>query len=156
MAGLLALMAFVALRHGGCRVAPSGPPPGAPRFASGAAGVMVTCGGLPELVSLIRMTVLAAAAMVALLFALVFVQTIVGRRWLPLPVRPPLRPRLFALGAAIEAAAAGLVVLELLAPPVVAAGLPGMSNPLFIVGILVMWYARGFLPCGRGRGGLTP
>ena len=154
MAGLLALMAFVVLRHGGCRVAPSGPPPGAPAFAYGGSGVMVTCGGGPELLWLVRTILLITAVIVLVLFALVFVQTIMERRFLPLPVRPPLRPRLFALGAAIEAAAAGLVALEVLAPPMTAAGLLVLSNPLFIAGIVIMWYGRG--PIGRrgSHGGL--
>ena len=123
-------------------------------YATGVSGVMVTCGGGPELLWLVRTIELITAGIVLVLLALVFVQTITGGRFLPLPGRPPLRPRLFALGVAIEAAAAGLVALEVLAPPGTAVGLLVLSNPLFIVGIVIMWYGRGLIARRSRDGGL--
>ena len=98
VAGLLALLAlFVVIQHGGCSAVPSGPPPGAPPFASGDTGFTVTCGGGPELLLLARAFVLVAAAMFWIVLGLVLAQAITGRRLLPWH-RQPLRPRLFALG----------------------------------------------------------
>jgi hypothetical protein len=155
MATLLALAASVVWRDGGCTAAESGPPNGVPQFASGATGVMVTCGGGPELVSVVRMVVLATAVVAWLLLAVVFVQTVLGRRFLPLPVRAPVWPGLFALGVAIEAVAVGLVALEVLVPPIPSAGLLVVSNPLFIVGAMVMWYGRHGNARRGGRDGLS-
>jgi hypothetical protein len=152
VAGLLALLTlFVVFRHGGCSAVPSGPPPGAPPFASGGTGFTVTCGGGPELLWLARAILLVPAAMVWMTLGLVLVQAITGRRLLPWH-RQPLRPRLFVLGVALQATAVGLVAvaLEVLVPPPTAAGLRLVTAlgllpviyALLIAGTLIMWYAQ--------------
>lgn len=153
MAGLLALLAFVVIRRGGCTAVPSGPPPGAPVFGSGTTGLMVSCGGGPELLVIVRAIVFVTAAFACLLLAVVVAQAITGRRLLPWRLPRARRPRLYALGAGVTAVAIGLMALGALSPPVLAPGVL-LSHPMLLAGIAIMWYA-GAAP-GLGRPASRP
>jgi hypothetical protein len=152
VAGLVALLAFVVLRRGGCTAVPSSPPPGAPGFASGTTGLMVTCAGGPELLAVVRAIVFVTAALACLLLTVVVAQAITGRQLLPWHVPGARRPRLFALGAGVAAVAVGLTALGALSLPTPAPVML-LLNPMLLIGIAIMWYARASPGLGRPASG---